>query len=160
MQRIHSVVHTATPYLVLAILGGFSLQRVLESTQPESPSRNRVTAVRSAEQLRVVHVHESAPAPSHADPTRPPAAPIDEPDDVLDEDVDEEELEWREEQLERGHGLVDGMLDRGVADPQAASEFRDIVSALPHAQRIELYARLMTAINRDELEVDPDHLPI
>lgn len=160
MERLHGIIQVTTPYLVLAALAVVSVQRVTESPAPaQAPSivqpASRVT------EARVVHVYDDRAAPPRPQEVvvaaTEPEPEEEEPEDERDADA---QAELRAQHLERGHALVDGMLDLGVAEAEAADELRSIAEMLPHAERGELYARITRAVNDDELEVDPDHLPL
>ena len=166
MERLHRIVQVAAPYLVLSALAVIAVQRVTESPAAAAPTTVVEVPPRVTES-RVVHVHDDR-TPSRVVVTQPqrptvnqqePAAEVDEEPPEAEPET-EEQAELRAERLERGHVLVDGMLDSGVAEADAAHELRGIVENLPHADRIQLYARITSAVNEDELEVDPDHLPL
>lgn len=166
MKRLHRVVQAAAPYLVLSALAVVAVQRVTES--PASPATPTVVqAPPRVTESRVVHVYDDRTvSPMTSRPRRVIVAdPLleeetSESEDVRDADEHDEQEELRAERLERGHVLVDAMLDLGIAEAEAADELRAIVETLPHADRGQLYARITSAVNSDELQVDPDHLPL
>ena len=163
MERLHRIAKGTTPYLVLAALAVIAWDRATQAPVPAAETIVKTVQTPGARvtESRVVHVFDDRRSPAEPIRVEAPDSPGEEDEnDDPEAEPDEAEVERRAERIERGHRLVDAMIDRGVAEPADADELRGIVAQLSHRERVPIYGRITQAVNDDELEVDPDHLPL